>query len=92
MICRDITNHRKIEQEIESKYKKIREVYQSIGIIKRQSDYIFDLLDMFETYHYDLKSMGDFIVTSIIMLTRVDACALRIYDEKNQKLKMVSSF
>lgn len=92
LICRDITDHRKIEEEIESKYKKIREVYQSIGIIKRQWDYIFDLLELFEKYHYDLKSIGDFIVTSVIMLTRVDACAVRIYEEKSQKLKMISSF
>jgi len=92
LICRDITNHRKVEEEIESKYKKIREVYQSIGVIKRQSDYIFDLLDMFEKYHYDAKSIGDFIVTSIIMLTRVDACALRFYDKKSEKLKIISNF
>ena len=92
LICRDITNHRKIEEEIESKYRKIREVYEWIGIIKRQSDYMFDLLEMFENYHYDTKSIGDFIVTSVIMLTRVDACALRIYDKKSDKLKMISSF
>jgi len=92
LICRDITNHRKVEEEIESKYKKIREVYQSIGIIKRQSDYIFDLLEMFENYYHDQKSIGDFIVTSVIMLTRVDACAIRVYDKKTWKLKIVSSF
>ncbi len=92
LICRDITNHRKIEEEIESKYKKIREVYEWIGIIKRQSDYIFDLLEMFENYHYDTKSIGDFIVTSVIMLTRVDACALRVYDKKYDNLRIVSSF
>ena len=28
LICRDITNHRKVEEEIESKYRKIREVYE----------------------------------------------------------------
>lgn len=92
LICRDITNHRKIEEEIESKYKKIREVYQSIWIMKRQSDYIFDLLDMFEKYYYDAKNIGDFIVTSIIMLTRVDACVLRTYEKKIEKLKILSVF
>jgi len=92
LICRDVTNHRKIETEMESKYKKIREVYQGIGIIKRQSDYIFDLLDMFENYHYDLSSIGDFIVTSVIMLTHADGCELRIYDKKHDKLDMISHF
>jgi PAS domain S-box-containing protein len=92
LICRDITNHRKIEDEIESKYKKIREVYESIGIIKRQTDYIFELLDMFETYYFDQKTLWDFIVTSIIMLTRADGCELRLYDTKEDKLEMVSHF
>jgi len=92
LICRDVTNHRKIEMEMESKYKKIREVYEWIGIIKRQSDYIFDLLEMFENYHYDLSSIWDFIVTSVIMLTHADGCELRIYDKKQDKLDMISHF
>ena len=92
LICRDITNHRKIEEEIESKYLKIKEVYKEIWIIKRQSDYIFDLLDMFKNYHWDIKSIGDFIVNSVIMLTQVDGCIFRIYDKKKDCLKMVSNF
>jgi len=92
LICRDITNHRKIEQEIESKYQKIREVYESIGIIKRQTDYIFELLDMFENYHFDRKTIWDFIVTSVIMLTHADWCELRLYDSKEDKLEMISHF
>jgi len=92
LICRDITNHRKIEEEIESKYKKIREVYDSIGIIKRQTDYIFELLDMFEAYHFDQKTLWDFIVTSVIMLTHADGSELRLYNKKDDKLDMISHF
>lgn len=92
LICRDITNQRKIEEEMEVKYQKIREVYEKIWVIKRQSDYIFDLLDMYENYSHDIKSVGDFIVTSIIMLTQVDACLLRLYDKEKDTLKMISSF
>lgn len=92
LICRDITNHRKIEEEIASKYKKIREVYESIGLIKRQTDYIFELLDMFETYYFDQKTLWDFIVTSVIMLTHADGCELRLYDKKDDKLDMISHF
>lgn len=92
LICRDITGHRKIEEEIESKYKKIRDVYQNIGVIKRQSDYIFDLLNMYENYHADKKSIWDFIVTSIIMLTHVDGCELRLYNKEADTLEMISHF
>jgi len=92
LICRDITQHRRIEEEMESKYKKIRDVYENIGIIKRQSDYIFDLLAMYEKYHQDKKSIWDFIVTSIIMLTHVDGCELRLYNKSEDKLEMVSHF
>lgn len=92
LICRDITNHRNMEAEIESKYQKIREVYTWIGIIKRQSDYIFELLKVSEKYHYDLPSIWNFIVTSIIMLTQVDGCELRLYNKKEKSLNMVSHF
>ncbi len=92
LICRDITNYRRAEEEIKIKYDKIREVYESMGIIKRQSDYIFELLNMCEDYYYDIKSVGDFIVTSSVMLTKVDACVLRRYDKKDNKLKMISHF
>jgi len=92
LICRDITNHRKIEQEIESKYQKIREVYESIWKIKRQADYIYELLEIHEECHNDLKSLWDFIVTSIIMLTRVDWCELKLYNKKNDTLECISHF
>ncbi len=47
---------------------------------------------MFENYYFDLEKIGDFIVTSIIMLTKVDGCELRLYDTENDKLNMVSYF
>ncbi len=92
LVCRDITNHRKIEKEIELKYQKIREVYNMIWKIKREKDYIFDLIDMFNNYYHDIYSIWDFIVTSIIMLTKVDASVLRTYNKKEKTLEMVSNF
>lgn len=92
LVCRDITNRRKIEEEIDLKYLKIREVYKQIGSLKRQNDYIFDLLQVYQDYHYDVKSLWNFIVTSIIMLTQVDGCVFRVYDEEKKTLKMISNF
>lgn len=92
LVCRDITNHRKIEKEIESKYQKIREVYNMMWKIKREKDYIFDLIDMFNNYHHDIYSLWDFVVTSIIMLTKVDACVLRTYNKIDHSLDMISNF
>lgn len=92
LICRDITDYRKMEEEMILKYQKIREVYQDIGIMQRQSDYMFDLLEIFETHDRDIKSIADFALWSIIALTRVDACVIRYYDEKSEKLKNISSF
>lgn len=92
LICRDVTNRRKIEEEISLKYQKIREVYEEIWILKRQNEYIFDLLHVVEKSNRDTKSIADFIVTSIIMLTQVDGCVLRVYEEKWKVLKMISNF
>lgn len=91
LIARDITSQSKFEEEISLKYKKMKEAYNKFGTIRRQMDYVFDLLEMCKEYH-DKQTVFDFIVSSIIMLARVDACVLRIYNKDKNSLEMVSSF
>ncbi len=91
LIARDITNKIKFEEELALKYQKMKEAYNKFGIIRRQMDYIFELLSTFKKEE-DLNSMADFIVCSIIMLTRVDACVMRILNPKKSTLEMISSF
>ncbi len=91
IICRDITNQAKYEEELTIKYEKIKDAYNQFGILRRQNDYIFDLLEL-ANERSDRQSLADFIVSSIIMLTKVDACVLRTFDKDTKKLELVSSF
>lgn len=92
IVCHDISYHRRLEEELQLKHRKIREIYEEYGVLKRQDDYIFELLDLARRYEYDKKSVGDFIVTSVIMLTQASASILRLYDEKKWVLKSISRF
>lgn len=91
LIARDVTHHIKVEEELTLKYQKIKEAYNQFGIIRRQMDYLFELLDL-ASHQHDKKSIADFIVSSVIMLTRVDACILRTYNKQKKTLEMLSSF
>ena len=91
IIARDISNQAKLEEELALKYKKIKDAYNKFGVIKREMDYIFDLLSIQEE-STDQKQIGDFIVTSVIMLTKIDGCVLRIYNKSKNTLDLISSF
>ncbi len=91
IIARDMTNQSKYEEEMTLKYQKIKEAYNEFGIIRREMDYVFELIDLAREYP-DRKSVADFIVSSIIMLTRVDACVLRTYNEEKNTLDLISVF
>ncbi|MDP3975657.1 MAG: PAS domain S-box protein [bacterium] len=91
LISRDITHQLKTEEELALKYQKIKEAYNNFGIIRRQMDYIFEILDLV-SQSSDQKSLSDFIVASIIMLTKVDGCVFRLYNPKRQSLDLASTF
>jgi len=91
LIGRDITNQVRFEEDLALKYKKIREAYNKFGIIRRQMEYVYELLDTCEKSQ-DKLSIANFIVSSIIMLTRVDACILRVYNSSKDCLDLLSSF
>lgn len=91
LIARDITEHTKFEEEMTLKYQKMRDAYNNFGIMRRQMDYVFELLEM-AAEHNDRKTISDFIVSSIIMLTRVDACVLRAYNKEDETMDLISCF
>lgn len=91
IMCRDITNQTRYEEELTLKYEKMKDAYNKFGILRRQNDYIFEALELVNSDN-DKKSIADYIVSSIIMLSRVDACTLRVYDKKTDKLQTISSF
>jgi PAS domain S-box-containing protein len=91
LIARDITHQLRIEEELTLKYQKIKEAYNQYGVVRRQMDYFSELLDI-ANKNPDKKSVADFIVSSVIMLTRVEACILRVYNKSKNTLDLISSF
>lgn len=92
LTCRDISNYAKIEEDNISKHKKLQEVYLYLWQVKRESDYIFDLLSFHQENFNDTKKLCDFIVNSIMLISHVSACDLRIYQEEDNSLEIVSHF
>jgi len=91
LIVRDITSQTEFEEELSLKYQKIQEAYNQFGLVRRQMDYIFEILELLES-SYDKQSIADYIVSSLVMITKTDACLLRIYNKDKDALEMVSSF
>lgn len=90
-IGRNISSQRLFEEELATRYEKLREAYNKFGIARRQMDYVFELLDLC-IGRENPQLVADFIVNSVVMLTRIDACSLRRYDPSRQTLTMLSSF
>lgn len=91
LIGRDVTAQIKFEEELSLKYQKLREAYNRFGITRRQMDYIFDILDLCVKKH-SRKQLADFVVNAVIMLTRVDACVLRVKNNEKDTLDLIASF
>ncbi len=91
LIARDVSSQRSFEEELSRRYDKLRDAYNKFGIARRQIDYIFELISL-SLQGKSEQLVADFIVNAVVMLTRVDACSLRIYDAKHQTLTLLSSF
>ena len=55
-------------------------------------DYLSDLLYFFKKESPSLERFGNFVVNSVVMLTGVDACMLRIVSSDGKQLLPLSSF
>jgi len=91
LVARDVTNSTQFEEELALKYQKIQEAYNKFGLVRRQMDYIFEILELLGS-SYDKKSIADYIVSSLIMLTRTDACVIRTFNKEKNTLDLISSF
>ena len=91
MIARDVTAQVRFEEELSLKYEKSSDAYNQFGIIRRQMDYMFELAEL-SAESTDGKTLSDYIVSSVIMLSRVDACTLRLYDHNKGTLRLLSAY
>lgn len=91
LIMRDATATRKFEEELTVKYQKLKDSYHFVGTLRRHIDYMAELAEIAATCT-DAQELFDFIVNATVMLTKVDACVLRVLDEQKKKLHLASSF
>ena len=89
-IGHDITHQSRFEEELAVKYQRIKEVYETLGVVRRYNDYIFDLIDFANQHQGDPKIIGEFVVSSVMMLSKVDACCLQQLDGAQKNLELLA--
>ncbi len=90
-IVRDITLLKRSELELSSRYEKIKDAYDWLWLVQRQSDYMTDLISL-TSQEYDKKKVLGSIVHAITLLSNTDACELRIYNGEKGTLDHGSHF
>lgn len=90
LIYRDVSIQKKWEDELNIRFENLKNAYAELGKKGRYMDYFSDLLDGI-IGNFDINSIADFIVGASIMITKVDAVTLRIYDKLTGNLKLKST-
>lgn len=84
-IYRDISLQKKWEEELNLRFENLKNAYIELGKKGRHMDYFVDLLDGV-VGDYEINNIADFIIGATAMITKVDACTLRVYDPKKNAL------
>lgn len=90
-IVRDITLQKKADIELAVRYQKIKDAYEWLGQVQRQNDYISDLIQIV-THGYDPKKILHTVINWLKIISRSDACLIRILDPETQELVMKAHF
>lgn len=90
IIYRDISLQKKWEDELERRYKNMQSAYMELGKKGRYLDYMVDLLDL-TSGHSDLHRLAEYIVSAVTMMTRVDACTLRLLNKETNQLDLIAA-
>lgn len=90
IIYRDISLQKKWEEELERRYKNMQGAYMELGKKGRYLDYMVDLLDM-TAGRSDIHRLAEYIVSAIVMMTRVDACTLRLLNPATEELDLIAA-
>ncbi len=89
-IARNIGQQIQLQKEILIRYEKMQEAYNEFWIIRRRMDYLFDLMSEIKKEWVSLLDISDFIVSSLIMLTRANGAIVRVVN--GNYLEAISSF
>ena len=87
IIYRDISLQKKWEEELNLRFENLKNAYSELGKKGRHMDYFVDLLDII-VGNFEVNSVADFIIGATAMITKVDACTLRIYNRESNLLML----
>lgn len=90
VLYRDITAQKKWEQELQDRFEKMQEAYREMGRQRRQLDYLMDMINITQTSALTQKQVASFVVNAVMMITKVDATTLRLFDEPKEKLVLTA--
>jgi|GEM_PF-1315511 len=89
---RDITQQKKVGNELQKRFETIQDAYKELGLQRRHLDYLYEIVDATINQNSDLGSLENLIVSALCLLTKCDAAILRNYDEPKKVLKLASCF
>lgn len=89
---RDITQQKKISDNLQQRFETIQDAYKELGLQRRHLDYLYEIVDCAVDANSSLENLEKLIVSALCLLTRCDGSTLRMYDEKHNVLKLTSCF
>lgn len=84
---RDITQQKKFDTELQKRFEAIQDAYKELGLQKREADYLYEITDSAVSTG-TLQELTQLIVAAACMLTKCDAAALRIFENKSKTLRL----
>ncbi len=85
ILYRDITQQKKVNNELQKRFEAIQDAYKELGFQKRQADYFFEIVES-TVNKSSLDHLGKLIISAACMLTKCDGVVLRLRDKDSLKL------
>jgi PAS domain S-box-containing protein len=92
VIYSNITQQKRTSTELQKRFEAIQDAYKELGLQKRQSDYIYEIISAATSKNTTVKSLQQLIVSAFSLLTKCDAATLRMLENKGQSLKLKAGF
>lgn len=84
-IVRDITHTKKMQKHLQERYAKMQSAINEFGIIRRKMDYFYDLHKAVQSSK-DLREFGQFIASSIRMISNAHSCIVQTRSKSHLKI------
>lgn len=90
IFLRDISAQKKWENEIQDRFVKIQDAYREMGKQRRYIDYMSELITYADTPGITKKNIATFVANALIMIAKVNAATVRLYDSSEDKLVLLA--